>query len=94
MTSGVDRDLDDGVAGAVAWPAWADAEHAGQGLVPGARGELAHPPLLARDPGAAAQGAVDGAGGVADRVAQSPWVVQLGEVAVAALGAENLWEGG
>jgi hypothetical protein len=90
---GVDRDLDDGAAGAVVLPAWAAAEHAGQGPLPGAGGELAHPPLLARDPGAAAQGVADGAGGVADRVPQPPRMVLLGEVAVAALGAENLGEG-
>ena len=65
---GVDRDLDDGVARAVALPAGADAEHAGQGLIPGAGGELAHPPLLAGDPGAGAQGVVDGLCGVVDRV--------------------------
>ena len=89
---GVYRDLDDGVAGAVVWPAGAAAEHAGQGLFPGAGGELAQALPLARDPGAAAQGLVDGVGGGADggldvlpRV-----VVQLGEVA--ALGAEDLGE--
>jgi hypothetical protein len=38
---GVDRDLDGGVAGAVVWPARGDGEHVGQGLVPGAGGELA-----------------------------------------------------
>jgi hypothetical protein len=86
---GVDRDLDDGVAEAVVWAA---GEHAGEGLLPGAGGKLAQPPLLARDPGAGAQNVVDGAGGVADRVAQSPRVVQQGEVAVAALGAKNLGE--
>ena len=90
---GVDGDLDGGVAGAVVLPAWADAERAGQGLLPGAGGELTHPPLLARDPGARAQGVVDDAGGVADRVPQAPRMVQLGDVAVAALGAENLGEG-
>src|SRR5262249_54102627 len=90
---GVDRDLDGGLAGAAALPTWAGAEHAGEGLLPGAGGELAHPPLLAGDPGAAAQGVVDDAGGVADRVAQAPPGVQLGEAAVAALGAENLGEG-
>src|SRR5215813_9839447 len=46
---GVDRDLDGGVAGAVVLPAWAGAEHAGQGLMPGAGGEVAQPLLLARD---------------------------------------------
>jgi len=50
---GVERDLDGGVAGAVVWLAGADGEHAGQGLLPGAGGELAQPPL-ARDPGAGA----------------------------------------
>jgi hypothetical protein len=60
---GVDRDLDDGLAGAVVLPAGADAEQDGQGLLPGAGGELAHPPLLAGDPGSAAQSVVDGAGG-------------------------------
>src|SRR5262249_31192362 len=86
---GVDRDLDGGLAGAVVLPAWAGAEQDRQDLLPGAGGELAHPPLLAGDPGAAAHGVVDGAGGVA----QSPRVVQPGEVAVAALGAEDLGEG-
>ena len=38
---GVERDLDGGVAGGVVWPAGADGEHAGQGLLPGAGGELA-----------------------------------------------------
>src|SRR5262252_3599128 len=82
-----------GVGGEVAWLAGADAEHAGQGLLPGAGGEVAHPPLLAGDPAAAAQGVVDGAGGVVDRVSHPPRVVQLGEAAVAALGAEYLGEG-
>jgi hypothetical protein len=40
---GVDRDLNDGVAGAVVLQAGADAEHAGQGLTPGAGGELPLP---------------------------------------------------
>lgn len=78
---GVDGDLDGGVAGAAVLPAWADAERAGQGLLPGAGGELTHPPLLARDPGAGAQGVVDGAAGIADRVPQAPRMMQLGEVA-------------
>src|SRR5262249_1428234 len=90
---GVDRDLDGGVAGAVVLPAGGAAANAGRGLRSGAGGELAHPPLLARDPGAAAQGVADGAGGGVDRVPQLPRMVQLGEVAVAALGAENLGEG-
>ena len=38
---GVYGDLDDGVPGAVVLPAAADGEHAGQGLIPGAGGELA-----------------------------------------------------
>jgi hypothetical protein len=54
------------MAGAVVWLAGAGGEHAGQGLLPGAGGELAHPLPLARDPGASAQRLVDGAGGVAD----------------------------
>ena len=89
---GVYGDLDGGVAGAVVWPARSAAEHVGQGLFPGAGGELVQALPLARDPGAAAQGLVDGAGGGADggldvlpRVA-----VQLGEVA--ALRLEDLWE--
>ena len=89
---GVYRDLDGGAGGAVVWPAGAAAEHAGQGLFPGAGGELAQALPLAGDPGAIAQGLVDGAGGGGDggldvlpRV-----VVQLGEVA--ALGAEDLRE--
>jgi hypothetical protein len=36
--AGVDGDLDGGVAGAVVLPVWADAERAGQGLLPGAGG--------------------------------------------------------
>ena len=71
----VDRDLDGGAAGVVVWPAGAGGEHAGQGLVPGAGGELAQPPLLAWDPRAAAQGGVDGAGGVADGGVHVPPVV-------------------
>ena len=38
---GVYGDLDDGVAGAVVWPAGPAAEHVGQGLFPGGGGELA-----------------------------------------------------
>jgi hypothetical protein len=89
---GVDRDLNDWVAGAFVWPAGAAAEHAGQGLIPGAGGELAQALPLARDPGSAAQGLVDGAGGGADGGLDFlPRVVaQLGEVA--ALGAEDLGE--
>jgi len=64
--AGVYRDLDDGPAGAVVLLAGPAAEHAGQGLVPGAGGELAQALPLARDPGSAAQGLVDGVGGVAD----------------------------
>src|SRR6185437_15889301 len=60
---GVYRDLDGGAGGAVVWPA---AEHAGQGLFPGAGGELAQALPLARDPGAAAEGLVDSLGGGAD----------------------------
>ena len=56
---GVDRDFDGRVSGEVAWLAGADAEHAGQGLLPAAGGELAQAPSLARDPGASAQGGVD-----------------------------------
>ena len=61
---GVYRDLDDGVGGAVVCPARAAAEHPGEGPGPGAGGELVQPLPLARDPGAAAQGLVNGAGGV------------------------------
>lgn len=57
-----------GVAGAVVCLAGGDGEHAGQGLLPGAGGELPHPLLLAGDLGAAAQGLVDGSGGVTDRI--------------------------
>ena len=83
---GVYRDLDDGVAGAVVLSAVV-GEHVGQGLFPGAGGELAHALPLAWDPDAGAQGLVDGAGGVADGgLDVLPLVVaQLGEVA--ALGA-------
>jgi hypothetical protein len=49
---GVDRDLDDGVAGAA-------AEHCGQGLLPGAGGELQEALPLASDPDAGAEGLVD-----------------------------------
>ena len=89
---GVYGDLDDGLAGAVVWPAGAAAEHAGQGLIPGAGGELLHALPLAGDPGAVAQGLVDGAGGGADGgLDVLPRVVaQLGEVA--ALGVEDLRE--
>ena len=89
---GVDRDLDDWAAGAVVWPAGAGAERVGQGLVPGAGGELVQALPLARDPGSGAQGLVDGAGGVADGGLDLVLlvVVQLGEVA--ALGAEDLGE--
>jgi hypothetical protein len=89
---GVYRDLDDGMAGAIVWPARAGAEHVGQGLSPGAGGELAQAPPLARDPGVGAQGTVDGAGGPADGGVhvQPVVVVQLGEVA--ALGSEDLGE--
>ena len=80
---GVYADLDDGLAGVVVLAAGAAAEYAGQGLIPGAGGELLQALLLARDPGAVAQGLVDGVGGGADggldvlpRV-----VVQLREVA-------------
>jgi hypothetical protein len=89
---GVYGDLDDGLAGAVVWPAGSAAEHVGQGLFPGGGGELAQALPLARDPDAAAEGLVDGLGGGADggldilpRVA-----VQLGEVA--ALRLEDLGE--
>jgi hypothetical protein len=37
---GVDRDLDGGVAGALVWPTGAGGEDVGQGLLPGAGGEL------------------------------------------------------
>ena len=57
---GVYRDLDDGVGGAVVCPARAAAEHPGEGPGPGAGGELVQPLPLARDPGAAAQGLVNG----------------------------------
>jgi hypothetical protein len=89
---GVYRDLDGGVARAVIWPAGAGAEHVGEGLIPGAEGELAQAPPLARDPDAAAEGLVDGLGGSTDGgVDLLPGVVaQLGEVA--ALGAEDLGE--
>ena len=49
---GVYRDLGDGLAGAVVWPAGPAAEHAGQGLIPGAGGELLQALPLAWDPGA------------------------------------------
>jgi hypothetical protein len=82
---GVDRDLDDGVAGAA-------AEHCGQGLLPGAGGELQEALPLASDPDAGAEGLVDRAGSVADGgLDVLPLVVaQLGEVA--ALRAEDLGE--
>ena len=82
---GVYRDLDGGVARAA-------AEHAGEGLFPGAGGELAQALPLARDPGAAAEGLVEGPRGITDGgVDVLPLVVaQPGEVA--ALGAEDLGE--
>jgi hypothetical protein len=87
---GVYRDLDGSVAGAVVCPAGADGERAGRGLLPDSAGELAQPLLLARDPGAAAEGLVEDAGGVADGgVHVLPRVAsQLGEMA--ALRAEDL----
>jgi hypothetical protein len=89
---GVYRDLNGGVGGVVVWPAGAEAERVGEGLVPGAGGELAQALPLARDPGAVAQGLVDGAGGVADGGFHLLLLVvaQLGEVA--ALRAEDLGE--
>ena len=57
---GVDGDLDGGVAGAAVLPAWADTERAGQGLVPGAGGELAQAPPLAWDPGVGASAVSQG----------------------------------
>ena len=89
---GVYRDLDDGVGGAVVCPARAAAEHPGEGPGPGAGGELVQPLPLARDPGAAAQGLVDGAGGVADGgLDVLPGVVVQLSV-VAALRLEDLGE--
>jgi hypothetical protein len=64
---GVDRDVDGGVIGVVVGPAGTGGEHGGQGVLPGAWGELVQPVLLARDPGAGADGLEDGAGGVAGR---------------------------
>jgi hypothetical protein len=46
--------LGDGAAGAAGLPACAAAGHVGHCLRPGTGGELGHPPLLARDSGAAA----------------------------------------
>jgi hypothetical protein len=89
---GVYRDLNDGVGGAVVCPARAAAEHPGEGLGPGAGGELVQPLPLARDPGAAAQGLVDDVGGVADGgVDVLPGVVVQLSV-VAALRLEDLGE--
>jgi hypothetical protein len=78
---GVDRDLDDEATGEVVVPAGTGP---GRGLWPGAGVELAQALPLARGPGAGAEGAVDGAGGVADGgVDFLPLVmVQLGAVAV------------
>ena len=89
---GADRDLSDWAAGAVVWPTGAGAERAGQGVVPGAGGELTQALPLGWDPGAGAQDLVDGTGGVADGGldALPPVVVQLGKVA--ALRAEDLGE--
>src|SRR6185437_9076306 len=90
---GVYRDLDDGVGGAVVCPARAAAEHPGEGPGPGAGGELAQALALARDPGAAAQGLVNGADGVADGgLDVLPGVVVQLSV-VAALRLEDLGEG-
>jgi hypothetical protein len=89
---GVDRDLDDGMAGPVVWPAGAGGEHAGQGLLPGAGGELVQALPLARDPGAAAEGVVDGAGGLADGSVHVPPVVLVHQGEVAALRVEDLGE--
>jgi hypothetical protein len=88
---GVDRDLDDGVAVVLPAAAGAGGEGAGQGLVPGAGGELAHALPLAGDLGSAAQGLVYGVGGADGGLGFVLLVVvQLGEVA--ALGAEDLRE--
>jgi hypothetical protein len=89
---GVYGDLDDGLAGVVVWPAGAAAEHAGQDLIPGGGGDLLQVLPLARDPGAAAEGLVDGVGGGADGGLDVPprMAVQLGEVA--ALRLEDLGE--
>jgi len=89
---GVDRDFDGGAGGEAAWLAGADAGHAGQGLLPGAGGELVQALPLARDPGVGAQGLVDGAGGVADGGVHVPPVVLVRQGEVAALGGEDLGE--
>ena len=91
MTSGYIAISTTGWPGPSSAPA-ADAEHPGQGLIPGAGGELLQALALARDPGAGAQGLVDGAGGVTDgAVHVLPRVmVQLGEAV--ALRAEDLGE--
>jgi hypothetical protein len=56
------------------------------------RGELAQPPLLARDPGVGAQRVVDGAAGVAAGSPGLPPVVLVDQGEVAALGAADLGE--
>jgi hypothetical protein len=89
---GVDRDLDGGVGGAVVWPAGADGQRVGQGLLPGAGGELVQAPPLPGDPGAAAQGMADGAGGAADGGVNLVPVMLMDQSEVAALGAEDLGE--
>src|SRR5262245_41553141 len=86
------RDLDGGVARVVVWAARAGGQRGGQVLLPGAGGELAHPVLLARDPGAAAQGAVDAARGVADGGVHVLPVVLAGKGEMTAVGAEDLGE--
>ena len=89
---GVDRDLDNGslepTSGRPALPLSTPARAWSQV----AGGELAQALPLARDPGAVAEGLVDGLGGGADGgLDVLPWVVvQLGEVA--ALHLEDLGE--
>jgi len=90
---GVDRDLDGRVAGVVVWPARGDGEHCAQGLLPGAGGELAQPPLLAGDPGACAERVVDGAGGVFDGGVHVPPVLVVHRGEMVAVGAADLGEG-
>jgi hypothetical protein len=86
----VDRDLDHGVAGAVVWLARADGEYVGQCPLPEAGGKLVQPLPLAGDPGAGAEGVVDGASGVADGYVHVPPVVVAHTGEVAALGAADL----
>jgi hypothetical protein len=86
---GVYRDLDGRAAGAVVLPA--GIAHA-RGLSPGAEVQAADALLLARGPGAAPEGLLDGVRGVADGGVDAPPVGVVRQGGVASLGVEDLGE--